>query len=107
MSYTLSALAILSADDTVPMWNPFQSHPRGALALMQALSRAAADCARQAKNIDSSGHYKRASRNVEEPLTMQQLCMEGDLLVTLLNKAVIILTIMDNFASGHLRLAQV
>lgn len=38
---------------------------------------------------------------------MQQLCMEGDLLVTLLNKAVIILTIMDNFASGHLRLAQV
>jgi len=105
LSYALGALSVLSSDQDAPAWDPFVSDPQGAQQLVLALCRAAADCGRYSRLIEiSSGGYRRSSRD-ELPL-LQQLNKEGDALVTVVNKAVTLLTIVANMGGGHARLAQ-
>ena len=109
-SYTISALSVLSADTEVPLWDPFAT--QAPHQLMLALCRAVHDCGRQSKVLECC-HYKRFSAQALEDSRCDWLMesspalhKRGDHALDLLDRAMSMLRILYNFASGHAHLAR-
>ena len=109
-SYTISALSVLSADTEVPLWDPFAT--QAPHQLMLALCRAVHDCGRQSKVLESF-HYKRFSAKALEDTRCDWLLesspalnKRGDHALDVLDRAMSMLRILYNFASGHAHLAR-
>jgi len=114
LTFALSALAVMSADEQAPLWDPYASVcPKGASALILALCKSVFESGKQLRELDKSCSLRRLNPTqledpkcewlFDEPPTLTK---QGDSAANLLEKAVAILTILNNFVSGHSRIAR-
>jgi len=110
LTFALSALAVMSADEQVPLWDPYASGcPKGAPALIHALCNSVNQCSKQLR-MPWSMRFN--PQHLEDPKCEwlfnepPTLTKQGEFSANLLERAETLLTILHNFVSGHARIAR-
>jgi hypothetical protein len=117
LTYVLSALSVLSADREVPLWDPFATNnTKAASELIFSICKAVSDCARMNKLLSNAAYTSsrgkpsieaaRGDSLFEDLSATTLLSKQGDAMANVVEKAVTLLGILNNFVGGHPRIAR-